>query len=1106
MNMSSNMNNNDNYDLFKFLDERIVGHGQPHTHTSMFNSKAAYFIRDEDMPQFYELYEIEYFKGTELHITEKREVINPMVVDLDFKLPFDTITRIVTESHIRKIDELYKNEISNLLNIDINDPKMVSFIFLRENIYKTKGITKDGIHIIFPFIINRPEAFYHIRENILKKISSIISDLGLTNSISDVVDRSVISPNTLWLLLGSNKDKPKGDPYKLSYIFDGNSNKIAVTDYFDFENQTINLVRFFSIRNKKESEIIPIRDDKLSLFNATTVKKKSTKKSSISYNYDEIKELVSMLSEERVENYSTWLDVGWTLHNIDPNSQELLDLWIDFSKKSNKFQEGRCEKEWEKSRSEGLNKGTLYHWAKIDNYQRFMEFKRKDISPFIERAINTQTNYDVAYVIFKLREHDFFYSNDEWYMYKDHKWGIDIHGTSIRKLISTDLFELFAKKISDNNILYGSSNITDEEKEEIKKKNKTITELTKKVKTTSYKENIMKECKELFTNNDYIKKFDSNPFLLGFTNGVFDLKKGELRDGRPEDFIQMNTEIEKIDFDDTDENWPDLKQFLDTVFYEEEIRDYFLSYLASCLQGHNAEEKFRVWNGRGCHAYDTDIMMSDGTIKKVQDIVEGDKLMGDDSTERNVIELKRGLGDMYQINYSDNNSFIVNNEHILCLVRDYSDDIIEMSVIEYLMLNNDIKNTLCLYNDKKNKFKFDIKYIGHYDYYGFELDGNHRYLMGNCIVTHNSNGKSKLLELFVHSIGQYAIKFPVTMLTGKRAQSNACSPELVRAKGCRFGYLEEPGENERIEVGFLKELTGGDKITARGLHKEPIDFKPQFKLALLCNEIPKVPPNDAGTWRRMEVIEFKSHFVENPKDVGEFPIDKQLSEKLKNWREMFMALLLDVYYAKYKLNGLRVPEEITKFTTEYQKTCDLYIDFIIENIEETKENTDSIDITQFYDEFKIWYEDCFSNNKYPNKTEFKKYLKKKYSKRMSQTDIKGFKFRIKYDKQGNIISPSYMVGKKIPLNEMKPENLVDVDSKIESPKIMKEEKKEEKKIVEIVEPIVPNNIIQINNKSVVKLETPISDNELTNDVDEELLIQQIPDDQIVQDVQTMAGY
>ena len=170
-----------------------------------------------------------------------------------------------------------------------------------------------------------------------------------------------------------------------------------------------------------------------------------------------------------------------------------------------------------------------------------------------------------------------------------------------------------------------------------------------------------------------------------------------------------------------------------------------------------------------------------------------------------------------------------------------------------------------------------------------------RYLMDDFTVTHNSNGKSKILELFVHSFGMYTIKFPITMLTGKRAASNACTPEIVQSKGKRFGYFEEPSENERINAGLLKEFTGGDKIKARALHKEPIEFKPQFKLALLCNEMPEVPPNDTGSWRRLEGIEFKSHFCENPKEAHEFPIDKQLSEKLKKWRELFMAYLLDVY-------------------------------------------------------------------------------------------------------------------------------------------------------------------------------------------------------------------
>ncbi len=68
-----------------------------------------------------------------------------------------------------------------------------------------------------------------------------------------------------------------------------------------------------------------------------------------------------------------------------------------------------------------------------------------------------------------------------------------------------------------------------------------------------------------------------------------------------------------------------------------------------------------------CHSLDTPILMYDGTIKKVQDIIVGDKIMGDDSTSREVLELIRGKDIMYEIVPTKGESFTVNSDHILCL-------------------------------------------------------------------------------------------------------------------------------------------------------------------------------------------------------------------------------------------------------------------------------------------------------------------------------------------------------------------------------------------------------------------------------------------------------
>lgn len=94
-----------------------------------------------------------------------------------------------------------------------------------------------------------------------------------------------------------------------------------------------------------------------------------------------------------------------------------------------------------------------------------------------------------------------------------------------------------------------------------------------------------------------------------------------------------------------------------------------------------------------CLAYDTNILMYDGIIKKVQDIKIGDILMGDDSTPRNVLSLARGQEMMYEIIPVKGESFICNESHILSLKCSTNwsksmkkGDIIDISVRDYLNL------------------------------------------------------------------------------------------------------------------------------------------------------------------------------------------------------------------------------------------------------------------------------------------------------------------------------------------------------------------------------------------------------------------------------------
>jgi superfamily II DNA or RNA helicase len=130
-----------------------------------------------------------------------------------------------------------------------------------------------------------------------------------------------------------------------------------------------------------------------------------------------------------------------------------------------------------------------------------------------------------------------------------------------------------------------------------------------------------------------------------------------------------------------------------------------------------------------CLGYNTPILMYDGTIKMVQDVVVGDVLMGDDSQPRNVGSLARGIDHLFRITDSyTGESYIVNRRHILSLkwIQNHYDvkcgDVLDISLFDYIQLPKIYRGPLTpLYGFRvpitfppKEDFIFDPYFVGYW--------------------------------------------------------------------------------------------------------------------------------------------------------------------------------------------------------------------------------------------------------------------------------------------------------------------------------------------------------------------------------------------------------
>ena len=182
------------------------------------------------------------------------------------------------------------------------------------------------------------------------------------------------------------------------------------------------------------------------------------------------------------------------------------------------------------------------------------------------------------------------------------------------------------------------------------------------------------------------------------------------------------------------------------------------------------------------------------------------------------------------------------------------------------------------------------------------------------------NGKSTFLDTVRAMMGDYACNAQPETIMVTHSNSGSARSDIARLKGARMVTTVEPNEGMRLDEGLIKQLTGGDPVTARFQYSSEFEFTPEFKIWMATNHKPIIRGTDTGIWRRIHLIPFT---VQIPEDK----VDRNLPYKLRKELPSVLRWAVDGYYL-YKKEGLKKPAAVLSAISEYRREMDVISSFL----------------------------------------------------------------------------------------------------------------------------------------------------------------------------------
>ena len=212
--------------------------------------------------------------------------------------------------------------------------------------------------------------------------------------------------------------------------------------------------------------------------------------------------------------------------------------------------------------------------------------------------------------------------------------------------------------------------------------------------------------------------------------------------------------------------------------------------------------------GRGkCLGYNTPVRMFDGSVKPVQRIRNGDVVVGDDHSPRIVSGVTRGRSAMYCIKQSNGMTYSVNEEHILTLYDADTNVCIDMQLSVYLekerlRCNKHLHGIRVLPDKSIVLSNLQITKQWTDEYFGFCVDCNHRFLLGDYTITHNTVMALNIIHLLQRKTLVIVHKEFLMDQWIERIQQFLPNARIGRIQGPKVDV-----ENKDIVLGMLQSIS-----------------------------------------------------------------------------------------------------------------------------------------------------------------------------------------------------------------------------------------------------------------------------------------------------------